>query len=89
MLGVAIGSVTRNTVAAVIGALIWVQVVEVALLEPLISSIAKWLPTGAGVALTGQGDDLLPSALAAVVLVGWAAAIALTAARFTLRREVV
>jgi ABC-2 type transport system permease protein len=88
MLGVALGSVTRNTVAAVIGALIWVQLVEVALLQPLIPSIAKWLPTGAGVALTGQGNDLLPPALAAVVLIAWAVALAFTAAQFSLRREV-
>jgi ABC-2 type transport system permease protein len=89
LLGVAIGALTRNTVTAVIGALIWVAVIELAVLQPLLPSIAKWLPTGAGVALTTARPDgsLLPPAVAALVLVGWAALVSLTASRITLRRE--
>jgi ABC-2 type transport system permease protein len=89
LLGVAIGALTRNTVTAVIGALIWVAVIELAVLQPLLPSIAKWLPTGAGVALTTARHDgsLLPPAVAALVLVGWAALVSLTASRITLRRE--
>ncbi|MGD5511004.1 ABC transporter permease subunit, partial [Xanthomonas citri pv. citri] len=33
LLGVAVGALTRNTVAAIIGGLIWLQIVEVAILE--------------------------------------------------------
>jgi hypothetical protein len=90
LLGVALGALTRNTVAAIIGALGWVAVIELALLQPLIPAIAKWLPTGAGRALTatgpGQPDHLAP-ALAAAVLVGWALVVATTASTITLRRE--
>jgi ABC-2 type transport system permease protein len=90
MLGVALGALTRNTVASIVGGFVWVMVVEVAILQPLVPSLAKWLPTGAGVALTSVGPDaeaLLHPAAAALVLVAWAALISLIAARVTLRRE--
>jgi ABC-2 type transport system permease protein len=90
LLGVALGALTRNTVGAIIGALVWVTVIEVTLLQPLIPAFAKWLPTGAGVALTNASSarsDLLPPAVAALVLVAWAVLICLTASRITLHRE--
>ena len=90
LLGVALGALTRNTVAAIVGALVWVGVIELAVLQPLIPSLAKWLPTGAGVALTTVAPThhhLLAPAAAALVLVGWAAVISTAAARTTLRRE--
>jgi ABC-2 type transport system permease protein len=90
LLGVALGALTRNTVASVVGALVWVGVIELAILQPLVPSIAKWLPTGAGVSLTTVdpgGSSLLPPAVAAAVLVGWAGLISLTATRLTLGRE--
>jgi hypothetical protein len=56
----------------------------------LVPSLAEWLPTGAGRALTstgaGQPAHLGPAA-AALVLTGWAALVALAASRITLRRE--
>jgi ABC-type transport system involved in multi-copper enzyme maturation permease subunit len=91
LLGVALGALTRNTVAAVVGALVWVGVVELAVLQPLVPAMAKWLPTGAGVSLTTldpERSSLLPPAAAAAVLVGWAALVALAATRITLGREV-
>jgi len=89
LLGVALGALTRNTVAAIIGALVWAAVIELAVLKPLFPSLAKWLPTGAAVSLTTATDHsaLLPPALAAAVLVGWASLVALVAARVTLGRE--
>ena len=72
------------------GALVWAAVIELAVLQPLFPALAKWLPTGAGVALTSVGPDaeaLLNPAAAALVLVAWAALISLIAARVTLRRE--
>jgi ABC-2 type transport system permease protein len=90
LLGVALGALTRNTVTAIIGGLVWVGIIELAILQPLIPSLAKWLPTGAGVALTTVGptdSHLLAPAAAALVLVGWAAVISAAAARTTLRRE--
>ena len=89
LLGVALGALTRNTVAAIIGALVWAAVIELAVLQPLFPSQAKWLPTGAAVSLTTATDHstLLPPTVAALVLVGWAAVLALLAGRITLRRE--
>ena len=89
LLGVALGALTRNTVAAIVGALIWVMVIELAILQPLVPSVAKWLPTGAGVSLTSIGQDgtSLPPAVAALVLLGWVAVVALTATRITLGCE--
>ena len=91
LLGVALGALTRNTTASIVGALVWVQGIEVGLLQSAIPDVAKWLPTGAAVALTSAGSTvqhLLGPGVAAVVLVGWAAVLSLAAARFTLRREV-
>ena len=89
LLGVALGALTRNTVAAIVGALVWAAVIELAVLKPLFPSLAKWLPTNAAVSLTTVTDRsaLLPPALAAAVLVGWATFVALLAARVTLGRE--
>ena len=92
LLGVALGALTRNTVGAVIGAVIWVQIVEVSILQPAVPAVAKWLPTGAGVALTSSGSsdaaDLLSPGVAAVVLVVWAVALGAVASRVALAREV-
>ena len=90
LLGVALGALTRNTVGAIIGALGWVFLVEIAILQPLVPSLAKWLPTGAAVSLTTPNQMVgshLPPATAAVVLIGWSAVIAVVASTFTLRRE--
>jgi ABC-2 type transport system permease protein len=89
LLGVALGALTRNTVGAIIGALIWVTIIEVTILQPLVPAIAKWLPTGAGVALTTatSSGNLLSPPIAALVLVGWAGLVCLVASRITLGRE--
>jgi hypothetical protein len=54
-----------------------------------VPALAKWLPTGAAVAITtpGQTHGLLPWGVATVVLTGWALALALAATRVSLRRE--
>jgi ABC-2 type transport system permease protein len=84
---VALGALTRNTIAAALGGLAWVQIVEVGLLQHFVSALAKWLPTGAAVAITtpGQTHGLLPWGVATLVLTGWA--LALAATRVSLRRE--
>jgi hypothetical protein len=90
LLGVALGALTRNTVGAIIGGLAWVQLIEVGVLQNLWPTVAKWLPTGAAVAVTGPGPSrgLLTPSLAALVLTGWAVAIATIATRISLRRDV-
>jgi len=89
LLGVALGALTRNTVGAVLGGLAWVQIVEVGILQNVWPSVAKWLPTGAGVAVTGPGSapGLLAPGVAALVLVAWASALCLLATRVSMRRE--
>jgi ABC-2 type transport system permease protein len=89
LLGVAIGALTRNTVAAIVGGLIWIQFVEVGILENAIPSVAKWLPAGAAQALTtiDTSPQVLPQAVAALVLVGWAALLVAVATRLSTRRE--
>ncbi len=60
-------------------------------LQPSIPSLAKWLPTGAGVALTSSGHDaaeLLSPGPAAVVLLAWAGVLTFVAAKVSLSREV-
>jgi len=91
MLGVALGAAARHTVGAIIGAIIWVQVIEVAVLQPSVPSLAKWLPAGAGVALTSSGKEtasLLSPGAAALVLIAWAVVLTSISADVSLSREV-
>jgi len=63
--------------------------VDVGILQNVWPSVAKWLPTGAGVAVTGPGSapGLLAPGVAALVLVAWASALCLLATRVSMRRE--
>jgi ABC-2 type transport system permease protein len=91
LLGVALGALTRNTVGAIIGGIVWVFVIEVGILQPAFPSVAKWLPTGAAVAITSGGSDashFLPPVAAALVLLAWTVVLSGIAARFTLSRAV-
>jgi ABC-2 type transport system permease protein len=91
LLGVALGALTRNTVGAIIGGIVWVFVIEVGILQPALPSVGKWLPTGAAVAITSGGSDashLLAPGVAALVLLGWTVVLSGIAARFTLSRAV-
>ena len=84
------GRPVRNTVGAIIGALVWVQVVEQLLLANVFPELAKWLPTGAAVGLTvpaNPGQDVLSPGVALLVLLGWTALIAVTATAVNARRE--
>jgi len=88
LLGVAVGALARNTVAAIISGLIWIQLIEVAVLENATPSLAKWLPVGAAQGLTSlDKSHFLPPAGAAAVLVGWATVLVVVAARLSTRRE--
>lgn len=90
LVGVALGALTRNTVAAIIGAITWVMVIEVGILASALPDVAQWLPAGAAVALTSVGSaahGMLSPTSAALVLTGWALLISAVAARFSLTRE--
>jgi ABC-2 type transport system permease protein len=91
LLGVALRALTRNTVGAIIGGLVWVFVIEVGILQPALPAVAKWLPTGAAVAITSGGSDtshFLAPGMAALVLIGWTVVLSGIATRFTLSRSV-
>ncbi len=81
VMGVAIGAVLRNQVAAIVGLLVWVLVVE-SIVSGLIPVTAKWFPfSGAAGAFSSQASDRLfgrPEAavlMAAYVVAGWAVAV--------------
>ncbi len=91
VLGVAVGTLVRNQVAAIVGGLVWLLLGE-ALLIAFLPSVGKWLPGGAANSLVQatsfQGDALLSPGLAAVVLLGYTAVLVGIAAATTLRRDV-
>ena len=90
LVGVALGALTRNTVAAIVGAITWVMIIEVGILASALPEVAQWLPAGAAIALTSVGTaahGMLSPTTAALVLTGWALLISGVAARFSLTRE--
>jgi ABC-type transport system involved in multi-copper enzyme maturation permease subunit len=81
VMGVAVGAVVRNQVAAIVGLLVWGLVVE-NIVGALIPVTAKWFPfNGAASAFSYQASDHLfgrPEAgllMAGYVVLGWAAAV--------------
>jgi ABC-2 type transport system permease protein len=87
ILGVAIGAISRNQVAAIVGTLAWLMLVE-GILFP-ITDLARWLPGSAARALRRDtAADLLSMRSGATVLALWAlAALALGLAR-TVRDDI-
>ena len=90
--GVAVGALVRNQIAAVVGALVWLLVAE-QLLVSLFPVIGRWTPGGATAGLLQLGSsattrgELLPAWAGALVLLTDAILTGLLAARFTLRRD--
>ena len=82
MLGVAIGTLIRNQVGAIVAVVAYAFVVD-ALLFASVPSVGRYLPGKAGDALAGRGvDHLLAPVAGAAVLIGWTLAfIAVAAAR--------
>jgi ABC-2 type transport system permease protein len=90
VIGVALGYITRSTIAAVVGAVGWVLFAELAILHTLAPNLAKWLVTGAASALTtptASGSGTLTPATAVAVLSGYAIVLLAAAARLVLRRD--
>jgi ABC-2 type transport system permease protein len=91
ILGVCVGALVRNQVAALIGGLMWTLVVE-ALLVAFLPAVGKWLPGGAlHAALQStafNGGTLLPAWAGTAVLLGYTLVLAVVAARTTLRRDI-
>jgi ABC-type transport system involved in multi-copper enzyme maturation permease subunit len=91
VIGVGVGALLRNQVGAIVGALVYLYVVE-----PIISSIGaiqgayKWLPGGAVQAITSdfQAPDLLEPWQGALLLVGYGLVAALLGTLLAVRRDV-
>ncbi|WP_248958555.1 ABC transporter permease [Sphaerisporangium perillae] len=91
ILGLALGSLLRNQVAAIVVGIGWVYVLE-NLLVALLPSVGKWLPGGAAQAVYGVssplGGDYLPAWGGAALLVGYALLFAVVASATTIRRDI-
>jgi ABC-type transport system involved in multi-copper enzyme maturation permease subunit len=92
VLGVGLGAVTRNTVGAIIGAVVWVAVVEAMVLHAVVPSLARWLPSGTAMALDRTTSDpgaLLNPLVAGGVLLAYAVGLAVLGARVVVSRDAV
>jgi ABC-type transport system involved in multi-copper enzyme maturation permease subunit len=91
VIGVALGYITRSTIAAIVAAVGWVLFFELAILHTLIPHMAKWLVTGAASTLTDPGvlaSKALTPATAVVVLSTYAVVLLAVASGLVLRRDV-
>jgi ABC-type transport system involved in multi-copper enzyme maturation permease subunit len=91
VIGVALGYLTRSTIAAVAGAVGWVLFAELAILRTLAPQLAKWLISGTAFTLTNPPASSaanLPPAIAAGVLGAYAVALLIAATQVVLRRDV-
>jgi hypothetical protein len=91
-IGVAVGALVRNQIAAVVAALAWTFIVE-QLVVALWPEVGKWMPGGAASAVLQLGEvattrgDLLPVWGGALLLVVYAVVLSVLGAMVTLRRD--
>jgi ABC-type transport system involved in multi-copper enzyme maturation permease subunit len=91
VIGVALGYVTRSTVAAVVSAVGWVIFVELVILHTIAPHLAKWLVTGAASVLTDPSvlaSKALTPATAVAVVSAYAVVLVAAASGLVLRRDV-
>jgi ABC-2 type transport system permease protein len=88
-LGVAVGALITNLIAAVAAALAWLALVE-GIVAQLLGDAGRWLPFALGAALDGlpTATDGPPQWQAALALTGYAAAFAIAGLAVTVRRDV-
>jgi ABC-2 type transport system permease protein len=90
VLGVGVGALVRNQVAAIVGALAWILVVE-NLVIALLPDVGRWLPGGAAAALaqlaTPEGE-LLPAWAGGLVFLAYGVVFAVLGTRFVVDRDV-
>jgi ABC-type transport system involved in multi-copper enzyme maturation permease subunit len=93
VVGVAIGALVPNQIAAVVGVLIWMLAVE-QMVIPLLPEVGRWMPFAAANSLMQLGpsygfdDQLLSVPMGALVLVGYTAAAVVLALGVTPKRDV-
>ncbi len=98
VIGVAVGALVRNQIAAILATVVWVLLVE-QLLTAFLPKVGKWLPGGAAngilqaAGFDASTNSLTPSPFlpvwgATLLLIGYALAFAGLAAATTLRRDV-
>jgi ABC-2 type transport system permease protein len=91
VIGVALGYITRSTIAAIVGAVGWVLFAELAILHTLAPHLARWLVTGAASTLTDPGvlaSGALTPATAVAVLIAYTVILLTAATGLVLRRDV-
>jgi ABC-2 type transport system permease protein len=87
-IGTGIGAIIHNQVGAVITLLAWGLVVD-NLLFGLAPSVGRFMPTRAADAMMGlKVQNLLSPGAGAVILIGWAAALAAVGIALTARRDI-
>jgi hypothetical protein len=92
VIGVGLGALLRNQVGAIVGALVYLNVVE-----PIVAGIGaikgayKWLPGGAARAITSsfQAPELLQPWQGALLLLGYGLLAAVLGTLLAVRRDVV
>jgi ABC-2 type transport system permease protein len=89
LVGVGVGALVRNQVAALVGVAVWVAVVEGLLMSLLHApSLGKWLPSAAAAAITSPGGAHLSRLAGSLLLAGYALALALVGSRLVVRRDI-
>jgi ABC-type transport system involved in multi-copper enzyme maturation permease subunit len=92
VLGVGVGALVRNQIAAVVGSLVYLFVVEAfASALPTIRDYYRYLPGGANAAVTGSsqpGTTLLEPWQGGLVLIAYGVVFAVAGARLAVRRDV-
>jgi ABC-2 type transport system permease protein len=88
VLGVALGTIIRTPAGAIVTAILWLYVLEMAI-AGLLPSVAKWLPAMSALALGNTpGGELLGQAAGGAVLLGWTALAVAGAYVATNRRDI-
>lgn len=92
VLGVGVGALVRNQIAAVVGSLVYLFVIEAfAATLPTVRDYYKYLPGGANSALTGAsqpGTTLLEPWQGGLLLVAYGVVFAIAGTRLAVRRDV-
>jgi ABC-2 type transport system permease protein len=93
LIGVALGALVRNQIAAVVGVLVWMLAVE-QIVVPALPAVGRWMPWGATTSLLQLGPsygfdgELLSAPTGGLLLVGYTATVVALALLITPRRDV-